>query len=213
LRPRADNRDIAYKVDPSGSDPWPILGTLLLVVFLLAFALIIWQGRQISHPTSHKVPTDHIVLVASPQPTNVGTPSPEPTPASAPLAQAQLPDTGPGQSNAQAAAPTRPTSAPTVKPTAAPKPTATHQHPTVIVNVTPKAGAHPLHVTADCNSCWDATGIVSYQFNWGDGLIDPPQSSPVATHDYLQPGSWWITITAVNSVGLASSSSASVTAY
>jgi len=209
LRPRVDIRHIAYKVDPVGRDPWPIVGTLLLIVFIVAFAMIVWQGRQLSRPSSHKTPTDHIVLIASPEPTLLSSPTPEST--ATPVPQAQLVDTGGNKPNAPGAAAARPTSAPTLKPTAAPKPTATHRPPTAILNVTPKAGARTLDVTADASFSWDATGIVSYQFNWGDGLIDAPQSSPVASHPYPVSGNYVITVIVLNSVGLSSSASTTVT--
>ena len=206
---RFDKRNIAYKADRTGLDPWPILGTLLLVVFICTFAVIVWQGRQASRPTGHKPPTDQIRLVASPQPTLLSSPTPEP--ASTPAPQAQLVDTGASQPNAPVAAAARPTAAPKPRPTAAPKPTATHQLPTAILNVTPKAGAKTLNVTADASFSWDATGIVSYQFNWGDGQTDAPQSSPVATHPYPESGNWLITVIVVDSVGLSSSASTTIT--
>jgi hypothetical protein len=208
LARRADNRNIAYKVPGSGLDLWPIFGTALLVVFIVAFALVVWQGRQTSHPSSHKTPTDRIALIAaSPQPTVVGTPTPEPTPTPSP--SAQLVDTGATQANAPAAA----TAKPTARPTAAPKPTATRQPPTAIINVTPKAGLKALHVTADGYASWSPAGIVSYQFNWGDGFTDGPQASSAATHVYPQTGTYTITLTVVDGAGLWSRQSTTVTAY
>jgi PKD repeat protein len=86
----------------------------------------------------------------------------------------------------------------------------THQPPTVILKAIP-GGSKGAEVTADASFSWDATGIVSYQFNWGDGIAPGPQSSPVATHLYNGPGTYLITVIAVNSVGLASSDSKYVT--
>ena len=113
MRPRVDIRHIAYKVDPVGRDPWPIVGTLLLILFILTFATIVWQGRQLSRSSSHKTPTDHIVLIASPEPTLLSSPTPEST--ATPVPQAQLVDTGGSKPNAPGAAAARPTSAPTVR--------------------------------------------------------------------------------------------------
>ena len=210
MGPRVDNRNnISYKVGRS-ADLWPIFGTLLLVVFVFAFAMIVWQGRHALHASSHKTPTDRIALVAaSPQPTRAGDPTPAPSPSPSP--SAQLVDTGATQPNAQAAPTARPTAPPTARPTATPKPTATHQPPTAILNVTPKAGVPALHVTADGLFSWDATGIVSFQFNWGDGLTSGPQASSAATHVYPVSGTYLITMTIVDNVGLSSSSSTTVT--
>jgi hypothetical protein len=118
-------------------------------------------------------------------------------------------DTGATQANTLAA----PTAKPTVRPTAAPKPTATHQLPTAIINVTPKAGSKAQPVTADASFSWDAAGIVSYQFNWGDGILDLPQASPIATHLYPVAGTYLITVTVVDRVRLASLASTTVTVY
>jgi hypothetical protein len=210
LARRADNRNIAYKVAGPGLDLWPIFGTALLVVFIVGFALIVWQGRQTSHPSSHKPPTDRIALIAaSPRPTDSATPTAEPTPTPTPSPSAQLVDTGATEANIPAA----PTAKPTARPTAAPKPTATHQPPTAILNVTPKAGSKAQPVTADASFSWDAAGIVSYQFNWGNGILEPPQASPVATRLYSVAGTYLITVTVVDRVGLASSASTTVTVY
>jgi PKD repeat protein len=77
--------------------------------------------------------------------------------------------------------------------------------------VTPKSGSKAQPVTANAQFSWDATGIVSYQFNWGDGILDTPQASPVATHVYPVAGTYLITVTVVDRVGLASSASTTVT--
>jgi hypothetical protein len=212
LGPRVDNRNISYKVGRPDVDLWPIIGTLLLVMFVFAFAMIVWQGRHALHPSSHKTQTDRIALIAaSPQPYRASDPTPEPTPSPSPSPSAQLVDTGATQPNAQAAPPARPTAPPTARPTATPKPTATHQPPTAIINVTPKAGSAALRVTADASFSWDAMGIVSYQFNWGDGLASSAQSGPTAQHLYTVAGTYLITVTVVDTVGLASSSSTTVT--
>ena len=78
--------------------------------------------------------------------------------------------------------------------------------------MTPKAGPSPLHVTANASFSWDATGIVSYQFNWGDGILDPVQTGAVSLpHVYLVPGTYLVTVTVVDSVGLSALQSTYVT--
>ena len=211
MGPRVDNRNnISYRAGRPDADLWPIVGTLLLVVFVFAFGMIVWQGRQALHPSSHKTPTDRIALIAaSPQPSRASDPTPEPTLSPSPTLSAQLPVTGPPQPNAYVAPPTaRPTAAPTARPT--PKPTATHQPPTAILKAI-SAGLKGAQVTADASFSWDATGIVSYHFNWGDGLTSGPQLGSVATHIYSSSGKWTITLTVVDSVGLAASTSVDVT--
>jgi PKD domain-containing protein len=192
-------------------DLWPIFGTMLLVVFVFAFAMIVWQGRHASHPSSSKTPTDRIALIgASPQPTRTSEPTPVPTPTPAPSPQPQLVNTGAVPPNNPTAPPARTTAPPTPRPTPTPKPTATHLPPTAILKAIP-AGLKGAQITADASFSWDATGIASYYFNWSDGLTSGPQSSPVAVHTYNSPGTWTITLTVVDSWGLASSTSTTVT--
>ena len=111
----------------------------------------------------------------------------------------------------QAAAPRPTPTAPPAPPTpqSTPQPTSTDNPPTAILNATPVGGGAPLHVTANASLSWDsdATGIVSYQFNWGDGLTTALQASPTATHLYNVPGSYRLTVLVVDSAGLWSTSS------
>ena len=211
MGPRVDDRNIAYKVGRPDRDIWPILGTVLLVVFVFTFAMIVWQGRHALRPASHKTQTDRIALIAaSPQPTKASEPTPEPTPTSVPSPQPQLVNTGAIPQNGPTAPPTRTTAPPTAKPTPSPKPTATHQPPTAILKPI-ASGLKGATVTGDASFSWDATGIASYHFNWGDGLISGPQSSPIAAHTYSSPGTYRIWLTVVNNVGLASSTYVDVT--
>jgi PKD domain-containing protein len=212
LGPRVDNRNnISYTAGRADRDLWPILGTLLLIVFVITFAMIVWQGRQASHPSGHKTPTDRIALIAaSPQPTRASEPTPEPTPTPVPSVQPQLVNTGAIPQNAPTAPPARTTAPPTARPTPTPKPPATHYPPTAILKTIP-GGLKGAQITADGSFSWDATGIASYYFNWSDGITSGPQSSPVAAHTYSGPGTYRIWLTVVNNVGLASSTSVDVT--
>lgn len=103
----------------------------------------------------------------------------------------------------------RPTPRPTPTPPPPPPPTPTDNPPTAILNATPVGGAPPLRVTANASFSWDrdATGIVGYQFNWGDGLTTNLQASPTATHLYSVSGSYRLTVIVVDSAGLSSTAS------
>jgi len=70
-------------------------------------------------------------------------------------------------------------------------------------------GVPPLSVTANASFSWDKdpTGIVSYQFNWGDGLTTALQANPTATHLYNVAGSYRLTVLVVDSAGLWSTAS------
>jgi hypothetical protein len=73
-------------------------------------------------------------------------------------------------------------------------------------------GKAPLLVTADASFSWDrdATGVVSYQFNWGDGLTTALQAGPMATHLYNVAGSYRLTVLVVDSAGLSSAASTTI---
>jgi PKD repeat protein len=73
-------------------------------------------------------------------------------------------------------------------------------------------GNVPLRITADASFSWDrdATGIVSYQFNWGDGLTTALQASPLATHLYNVAGTYRLTVLVVDSAGLSSTASTTI---
>jgi PKD repeat protein len=90
-----------------------------------------------------------------------------------------------------------------------PPPTPIDNPPTAILNTTPVGGAAPMRVTANASLSWDrdATEIVSYQFNWGDGLTTALQASPTATHLYNVSGSYRLSVIVVDGAGLWSTAS------
>src|SRR3954453_7851202 len=103
----------------------------------------------------------------------------------------------------------------TVKDTAGLKstPPATHvvtvrdDPPKAAVSASPASGPGPLQVTADASgsSDGDATPIVSYLFEWGDGSpATAMQSEPTATHTYQDPGEYTLTVTVTDKAGQTS---------
>jgi PKD repeat protein len=68
----------------------------------------------------------------------------------------------------------------------------------------------PLNVTADGSFSWDAGGIVSYQFDFGDGASTGRQAAAVASHQYGASGNYTITLTVVNSSGLTAVARATI---
>jgi PKD repeat protein len=83
--------------------------------------------------------------------------------------------------------------------------------PTAALTAIPNHGSAPLTVTLNASASADADGqIVSYQFNFGDGLTGASQSSPIATHSY-GTGTWAPIVTVTDNRGataVASSPSA-----
>ena len=76
--------------------------------------------------------------------------------------------------------------------------------------VSPSAGNEPLNVTADASGSSDPGGqIVSCQFDFGDGTVVGPQSSPIAYHTY-KAGAWKATVRVVDASGVTASASATV---
>jgi hypothetical protein len=82
--------------------------------------------------------------------------------------------------------------------------------PVAALSLTPSDGVAPLTVTADASGSRDRDGgIASYRFDFGDGTIVGPQSSPLADHLY-RAGSWTVRATVTDSSGVADSTTGQV---
>ncbi len=86
--------------------------------------------------------------------------------------------------------------------------------PTAAVNATPTTGAAPLAVGADASaSTAGSSPIATYTFNFGDGTAAVgPQAGVMATHVYSVSGSYTITVTVVDSIGVSATATAAVSA-
>ncbi|WP_101831038.1 PKD domain-containing protein [Frankia canadensis] len=74
--------------------------------------------------------------------------------------------------------------------------------PSARLSVTPPRGFAPTRVTANAaGSAAGAAPLVSYTFDFGDGTIAGPGSSPTATHVYRTPGNYRATATVTDSTG------------
>ena len=84
------------------------------------------------------------------------------------------------------------------------------QVPTASLTVTPASGTEPLAVTADGSASSDVDGtIVSYRFDFGDGVIAGPQPGASAGHTFAA-GTWTVTLTVTDNDGYANSTSRTV---
>jgi len=85
--------------------------------------------------------------------------------------------------------------------------------PAAALSVTPTSGTAPVAVTADASGSTDSdpTPIASYTFNFGDGTVVGPQAGSTAGHTYTSAGTYTVTLTVRDTIGQASSSSATVT--
>jgi len=85
--------------------------------------------------------------------------------------------------------------------------------PAAALTVSPAAGIAPLTVTADASGSTDAdsTPISTYTFDFGDGSVVGPQAGATAGHVYTAAGSFTVTLTVTDSIGLRSTTSATVT--
>ena len=176
-----------------------VLVTTVLVVMTLPPAVALAPARvaQVTDSSS----------VQAPSPTSTPTPEPSPSPSdvaaqpTAPTPDAAIVNPPP--------APTFEWIPPRPTPPPPPQPTPIDNPPTAILNVTPVGGRAPLRVTANASFSWDrdATGIVGYQFNWGDGLTTALQVAPTATHLYNVSGSYRLSVIVVDSAGLWSTAS------
>ena len=96
--------------------------------------------------------------------------------------------------------PTRPP-APTPAPVVPPP-------PSVVLIATPLSGLAPLTVTADASRSTDASGIASYEFDFGDGT--PHASGAAVQHKYCVAGTYRLTVIVTDSAGRSSKGFVSV---
>jgi parallel beta-helix repeat protein len=85
--------------------------------------------------------------------------------------------------------------------------------PTAALSISPAQGVAPLAVTADASASSASNGasIVSYTFDFGDGMpVVGPQPGATTSHTYAA-GTWTATVTVTDSQGLSSRASQAVT--
>jgi PKD repeat protein len=85
--------------------------------------------------------------------------------------------------------------------------------PVAALTLSTSSGRAPLAVTADSSGSTDtdATPIVSYRFDFGDGVVVGPQAGSSASHTYSTPGSYTVTVHVTDAADQVSSASASIT--
>ena len=84
--------------------------------------------------------------------------------------------------------------------------------PATALTVTPASGMVPVAVTADASASTDTdnTPIASYTFDFGDGTVVGPQAASTAGHTYTSAGTFTVTVVARDTIGQASTSTATV---
>ncbi len=83
--------------------------------------------------------------------------------------------------------------------------------PIAVVQVTPQTGNAPLAVTANAAGSTDPEGaLLSFRFDFGDGVIVGPQTSVVATHSYAA-GQWTLRVSVTDAIGAVSTTTFLVT--
>lgn len=143
-------------------------------------------------------------VAAVPSPEVIPAPSPTSPPLSSPSDTATQPQpTGPTIVSRPTVIPSsHPVPAPSTPPT--PTPVAPVP-PTVILTATPLSGLAPLTVAADASRSTDASGIVAYLFDFGDGTVFQPIQGAVASHKYCRGGTYRLSVTLTDVGGLRSS--------
>jgi len=82
--------------------------------------------------------------------------------------------------------------------------------PAASLSVTPGSGREPLAVTANGSASSDVDGtIVSYRFDFGDGIVAGPQPDAIASHTFAV-GTWTVTLTVTDDDGLSGIDSSTV---
>ena len=84
--------------------------------------------------------------------------------------------------------------------------------PTAGLSLTPASGFAPLNVTASASSSTAGSNpITLYTFDFGDGtVVVGPQPGSSASHTYTAPGTYTVTLTVRDSIGLTASTSKTV---
>ncbi len=83
--------------------------------------------------------------------------------------------------------------------------------PTPALTVTPVSGPAPLLVTADASASTAGTSpIASFKFDFGDGTTIGPQAAPTASHVYSTGGSYSVTVTVTDTLGVSATATAGV---
>ncbi len=198
-----------------GFDGWQVFVSACLVIGVLGFTALVVKLTQPTLPGTHGAFLLQTVVDRGPQltevePSPLPSASPDSTAVPIPATTAPQPSTSrPGTQSVKPSATSRPRPTPT--PSATPTPTPVDYAPTVILTAS-SPGGRPPSATVDASSSWDkdATGIVSYQFDWGDGQSSGPQASPSLTHVYPGYGTYSVTVTVVDSAGLSSSATVTV---
>jgi hypothetical protein len=73
--------------------------------------------------------------------------------------------------------------------------------PVPTLTATPVTGNEPVTVTADASGSTDPDGsVTSFTFDFGDGTVVGPQTSPTATHTY-RAGEWTLAVKAMDDQG------------
>ncbi len=107
----------------------------------------------------------------------------------------------------------RATASASVSPPPTPIPTARSTPPPATAFVlSPATGTAPLTIRVDASDSKDAAGnpLASYRFDFGDGTIVGPQSSPSASHTYTRAGTYTVRVTGTDSGGRTGVAVASV---
>jgi hypothetical protein len=178
----------------------PLARSRWLAVVALMAALVggffVWSGPRLAADAVKPSPASSARIA----PVEATTPSAVPSP-SATLEPTTLPATSRDGTEPAAAAPaSHPSGAPTPAPTPA---TTAAVPPSVRLTVTPASGLAPLAVTANAAGSTSASGIVSYEFDFGDGSLH--YFSPLAQHRYCLPGRYKLTVVVTDAMGLSSS--------
>jgi parallel beta-helix repeat protein len=86
-----------------------------------------------------------------------------------------------------------------------------NQAPSAALAVTPRTGNAPLNVSANASASSDPEGThLTYQFDFGDGVVVGPQDSPVASHKFAA-GTWTLLVSVTDLDGAVSTASTGVT--
>lgn len=87
-----------------------------------------------------------------------------------------------------------------------------NQPPVARIAVDPTSGLLPLPVTVNASASTDDVAVVSYAFDFGDGVTTGPQTTATAEHTYTSAGTFTVKVTVSDIAGLTSTATTTVSA-
>ena len=183
-------RGSAYRERAAHSRPYATVGLMVLV---LAGLFVSSSPRFAADAVKGATISSTLIDTGAKRPSTVPSPS-------ATLAPSALPGTSQDHNVPTVVVPSvHPTPSPSRAPTPSP---VVPPPPSVVLTAAPLSGLGPLLVSADASRSTAASGILSYEFDFGDGT--PHMAGAAVQHKYCAAGTYRLTVIVTDTAGRSS---------